>query len=341
MPNISKTPSVLAFERILNPSDASFSQKDSNSDRPVEKILSIIEKSVRGTISNRANLKGDDFKKNATLINANLQTIDTAYLDSNCDTLCIKWSLKVLPFNGTPNVCNDLEYQKAIQEIVAKYKEEFNLDELAARYAENIANGRWLWRNRLNAKNATISVKIDDIDNEKIDILQFNALSFSLAKFNSNNENLSILKQFIKEALMGKLRIFNIKAEVELGYGQEVYPSQELVLDSGSSSKNSKSKILFSVGEAAGMHSQKLGNAIRTIDTWYIKDELNADFPIAIEPYGAVTTLGKAFRIPSDKLDFYTILDNWMKSDKIPGNTQQHFIMAMLIRGGIFGESSK
>lgn len=46
------------------------------------------------------------------------------------------------------------------------------------------------------------------------------------------------------------------------------------------------------------MHSQKVGNAIRTIDTWYAEE---VAFPIAAEPYGAVTTLGTAFRQPKTK----------------------------------------
>lgn len=47
---------------------------------------------------------------------------------------------------------------------------------------------------------------------------------------------------------------------------KEVYPSEELVLDKG---KGERSKILYHVNDVAAMHSQKLGNALRTIDTWY------------------------------------------------------------------------
>ena len=52
------------------------------------------------------------------------------------------------------------------------------------------------------------------------------------------------------------------------------------------------------------MHSQKIGNAIRTIDTWYP----DAEFPIAIEPYGAVTTMGRAFRQPKQKTRFLHLI---------------------------------
>jgi len=40
------------------------------------------------------------------------------------------------------------------------------------------------------------------------------------------------------------------------------------------------------------MHSQKIGNALRTIDTWYEKSKESG--PIAIEAYGSVTPQGEA-----------------------------------------------
>lgn len=116
---------------------------------------------------------------------------------------------------------------------------------------------------------------------------------------------------------------------------QEVFPSQELVLDSNSS----KSRVLYQVAGIAGIHSQKIGNALRTIDTWHPKvDELGA---IAVEPYGSVTSRGVACRQPKEKLDFYTLLDNWVTKGMKPDVEQQHYVMAVLIRGGVFGEKSE
>ena len=87
------------------------------------------------------------------------------------------------------------------------------------------------------------------------------------------------------------------------------------------------------------MHSQKLGNALRTIDTWYL--DAAEQGPIAVEPYGSVTTQGKAYRQPSDKMDFYTLLDGWLIKDKVPAVEQQHFVLATLVRGGVFGDAGK
>ena len=89
----------------------------------------------------------------------------------------------------------------------------------------------------------------------------------------------------------------------------------------------------------AGLHSQKIGNALRTIDTWY--PDAYQFGPISVEPYGSVTNRGVAYRQPKEKVDFYTLLDNWVVKGKEPAVEQQHYIIAVLIRGGVFGESDK
>ena len=78
-------------------------------------------------------------------------------------------------------------------------------------------------------------------------------------------------------------------------------------------------------------------HALRTIDTWH--PDVAELGPIAVEPYGSVTTLGKACRKPTDKLDFYNLLDNWLLKDQAPATEQQHFVIATLIRGGVFGDA--
>jgi len=134
--------------------------------------------------------------------------------------------------------------------------------------------------------------------------------------------------------------MLEINCFVQIGKAQEVYPSEELVLDKG---KGKKSKILYSVNDIAAMHSQKLGNALRSIDTWYtdFDDAEKTAGPIAIEPYGAVTNLGKAYRTPKDKQDFYTFFDKWARGAALDRVEDEHYVMAILIRGGVFGESDK
>ena len=330
-----KTATVLAFDRSLGISDAFFWQLDSSSASPQIKPLTIDTKSVRGTISNRlkAAIANDPVKLDAEIEKSNLQTVDVAALDQDCDTLIVKWSCKVLPFTGKPSVCNDQAYQAKLQSVIESYLAGQGIAELSRRYAANIANARWLWRNRLGAEAIKLTVSLNADGSKPIAEIA-DAKALGLTKFDETNSGIDLLAKQIEKGLKGQSFVMlYVKADVKMGYGQEVYPSQELILDTG----KDKSKVLYQKSGFAGMHSQKLGNAIRTIDTWYP----DAEFPIAAEPYGAVTTLGTAFRQPKQKQDFYSLFDNWVLNDVAPDEGQQHYVMAVLIRGGGFGASGK
>ncbi len=330
------TASVLAFERKLDISDGFFWQSDSALESKKPEPVTIRAKSVRGTISNRLKnaIASDPTKLDAETEKANLQTVDVATLNNDCDTLLIKWSCKVLPFTGKPNVCNNQSYQSKLLEVVSGYIQEHGIGALSLRYAANIANARWLWRNRIGAESVQVTVTCNTGDNDGRFIFG-DAKERDLQAFSKDDDELKGLASLIDAGFRGdQFVILNVEARAKVGYGQEVYPSQELILDTG----NKKSKVLYDINGKAGMHSQKLGNAIRTIDTWYSEEVL---FPIAVEPYGAVTTLGTAFRQPKQKNDFYTLFDNWILKDQVPSIEQQHYIIAVLIRGGVFGASGK
>ncbi|GFM83543.1 CRISPR-associated protein Csy3 [Pseudomonas cichorii] len=333
-----KTASVLAFERKLDPSDALFHSGDWQSREnwtPVE----VLEKSVRGTISNRLKTKDlDPAKLDAQIEKPNLQTVDVAALPHDADTLRVSFTLRILSGTGQPSACNDTEYRDKLLATVKSYVDGNGFDELARRYAHNLANGRFLWRNRIGAEQVEVEVA-HLVDGKAASKWAFDSLTLSLRDFNTSAENtkaLGELTQLIAGGLAGKQHVLlGVTAYVRIGAGQEVFPSQELILDRSS---GTKSKTLYQVGGIAGIHSQKIGNAIRSIDTWYQEADING--PIAVEPYGSVTTQGKAYRQPrSTKDDFYTLLDGWVLKDKVPELDQQHFVIATLIRGGVFGEA--
>ncbi|HBC5673540.1 TPA: type I-F CRISPR-associated protein Csy3 [Citrobacter koseri] len=325
-----KTASVLAFERKLATSDAMMYAGNWQSDhwQPIE----IQEKAVRGTISNRLKnaISSDPAKLDAEIQKANLQRVDIAALPADADTLKVVFTLRVLGNLSTPSVCNDMAYQDALQQVIDGYINEYGFGELARRYATNLANGRFLWRNRIGAEQ--IQVNVAASGQEWI----FNSHNYSLREFEQEDASLSQLAAIIEKGLSGQEWIMlTVEAQVRLGAGQEVFPSQELVLDSNSS----KSRVLYQVSGVAGIHSQKIGNALRTVDTWHPKvEELGA---IAVEPYGSVTSRGVACRQPKDKIDFYTLLDNWVTKGMKPDAAQQHYVMAVLVRGGVFGEKSE
>ena len=46
--------------------------------------------------------------------------------------------------------------------------------------------------------------------------------------------------------------------------------------------------------------------------------------------------MGTAFRQPKQKQDFYSLFDGWILKDNKPSVENQHYVMAVLVRGGIF-----
>lgn len=335
-----KTASVLAFERKLDPSDALFHagnwvQRDTTEGW---QAVSISEKSVRGTISNRLKAKDQDpAKLDAAIENPNLQKVDVAALPSTADTLKVVFTLRVLGGTGKPSACNDADYLNKLLDTVRGYVDTQGFDELGRRYAFNLANGRFLWRNRIGAEQVKVRVAhlVGGIPQQA---WTFDALALPLRSFDAPSEShpaLEGLARLVANGLVGQQHVLlQVTAFVRIGCGQEVFPSQELILDRG---RGDKSKTLYQVNGVAGIHSQKIGNALRTIDTWYEgADEMG---PIAVEPYGSVTTQGKAYRQPKQKLDFYSLLDNWIIKDQAPPVEQQHFVIATLVRGGVFGEA--
>lgn len=309
-------PSMLAFERKLEPSDAlmtSGNWEDIESALDSWKLITPKSRTLRGTKSQYAKDNREE---------ANISEGDDAYLPLDKDTLKVSFTLRIIGNLGEPFGCNDPNFERLIQEKVDEYKPE-GLKELAHRYAHNIASGRFLWRNRVCAEDICIHIRINGGEES----LPFNASQFDLNDFESQRENNNLKK--LADAIFNGLNstndfvLLSVDAYVLLGKGQHVFPSQEMNM-------GEKKKVLFSLDGCSALHSVKVGNAIRTIDDWYD----NAEFPIAVEPFGSVTQRGQAYR--KSKTDLYTLMLAWV-NDKEISNEQKNFVLANLIRGGVFG----
>ena len=167
---------------------------------------------------------------------------------------------------------------------------------------------------------------------------RFDALAQNLRALDALSDEVKSLGSVIAEGLASGHVLLQVTAFLRVGAGQEVFPSQELILDRG---RGDKSKTLYQIGEKgqeiAAIHSQKIGNALRTIDTWY--EGAHDLGPIAVEPYGSVTTQGRPIASPSRSR---TSIPCWTIgcSGQGAAGEQQHFVMAVLIRGGVFGDAS-
>ncbi|MFI3186053.1 MAG: type I-F CRISPR-associated protein Csy3 [Methylococcaceae bacterium] len=311
-------PSVLAFSRKFEVSDALMTSGLWGTEQ-WEKIA-LHEKRNRATFS-QCGAKDEDKRK------PNLSWGDDATLPHDADTLCVSFTLKVMGRLEEPTACNEPVFEETLKTAVNAYRDTHQFKELAVRYAHNIVNGRFLWRNRVGAELITIKVKRGD------QVWVFDAYDYPLEQFTlpADGSDLAQLITVIQNALKGKgFAYLEITAFAKMGFGQHVWPSQEMVMNPP---KDKKTKFLFQLDDCAAIHSEKIGNALRTIDTWYREGEHAP--AIATEPYGSVTTKGEAYRI--SKNDFYTLLGKWMSDIDSVNPEQQHYIIATLIRGGFFG----
>lgn len=324
-----KLPSLLAFERKLEVSDAlMYSGNWNDIDNHDEwRPIPITKRQNRSTQSAFGTEDSEKKKPNPVASDS-----DDANLPMNKDSLRVNFTLRVIGNLGKPFACNDPKFEEKIIEKTTEFKgvDGRGLETLALRYAYNIANGRFLWRNRVCAEQIKVHVYFGN--EEKAEI--FNATNYSMNNFsdNANSAELTKLKDFILKGLYGGDNSFvflKVNAYSKLGVGQHVFPSQEMNM-------GEKKKVLFQLGNCAAIHNVKIGNAIRTIDNWYD----DAEFPIAVEPFGAVTQIGQAFRKSSNN-SLYGLLENWLSNEEVADN-DKNYVVANLIRGGLFqGESEK
>lgn len=334
-----KLPTVLAFDRNLEPSDGvmfSGNWKDIDNEKSWQPIP-LFDRRNRAVKSNfKQEVLENEEELQKQIAEANLSWGDDASLKHGQDTLRLSFSLRIVAGLQTPTACNNTEFESRINEVISAYVKS-NMMILAERYAYNIANGRFLWRNRVGAEQIKIRVNGKGLNG----IIEFNAYDYSLAQTTSDNAKVKHLAEAIQAGFTGEeIIILKIDAFAKLGGSQRVWPSQEMVLNA---SKGEKSRHLFSLNDVQGVdnvaavHCEKIGNALRTIDDWY-PDYEKTKKPIAIEAYGSVTQRGVAYR--SARNDFKTLLLKWLDPEKSASltDTDKHFVVAMLIRGGVFGE---
>jgi len=359
-----KLPSLLSFDRKLETSDAlMYSGKWEDVPKyPInedEKNSNLIETWKKIQISPRYNRSTQGAEGtsdvNKTAPNPVSSGNDDANLLSGNDTLKVSFTMRVIGNVGLPFACNDPDFEKAIKAKVKKFKDSTKLQTLAHRYAYNIANGRFLWRNRVCAENIEVHVFL----NKEEKPLIFKAYDFLLKGFNTKTDgtkadddsDLKKLSNYIQKGLNSKNDFVFIKVDayVNLGDQMHVYPSEEMNM-------NEKGKTLFQLDNCAALHNVKIGNAIRTIDDWYGTEnairkegktavdltlEASDVRPIAIEPFGSVTQRGAAYR--ASGIDLYTLMVNWVNEDEsneCDNYDRENYIVANLIRGGVFSKSS-
>lgn len=338
-----KLPGVLSFQRLSIITDGLFySVLEDGSRIPVK----VVRQGIRGT----QNVNGSTPKDVS-----NVQVTEFAKTNASATGVIVQFGLSFLPLSKAIFACagqGDAAQQmrEAVDGFISRSIGSAGLRDVANRYARNIFNGRWLWRNRLLGTNITVRV---NVDNGK-KVLEQDCLKTPLNDFDSFSAQEQELGGLILDCLEGnENHRFLVEAEISFGFqgAVEVFPSQNFVNNKPSgfarplykvepstikrSSRAEDFQDMQEVGLAA-LRDQKIGNAIRTIDTWY-GEYSSYGQPIPVEPLGASLDAQRFFRDKGDTS--FKIMCRINSVD--PDTDEGKFLLASLIRGGVYSESDK
>jgi CRISPR-associated protein Csy3 len=349
-------PSFLNFNRSISPSEGLMFGLKGEERIPVE----VLSRGVRGAISNYSGVyKGGNVQSSENIAkqldpkNANLQQIEVAFMPVGAERIAVDFSLVVQANSLVPSGCNDAEFYGKVKALTTAYGDKGGFEHLAERYLWNVINGRTLWRNRFASEKKT-EIEI----NGKTYV--FNVDNIDLNRFDRSEmpEGFGAVVSLIAGALAGRTAplFMNVTISGYVPKGAEVYPSQEFLPDSAAAKRSkhdgkvlSQIKVIYNGRELsqATLHSQKIGNAIRVIDEWHGQVE---EYGVtAIEAFGYVQSRNNAVRLPGEAPDIYKMLmeiedhtdtvTSSKSAETIPGDI--HYMVAMLIRGGVFSGEAK
>lgn len=143
-------PSVLAFSRKIEPSDGlmqagSWAKDLATLSAQSWQNIELHDKSNRGVKSQYG--VADDEKNQPNLVRG-----DDASVPPHLDTLKVSFTVKFLGDIATATTNNEPEFGVKLADKFKEYQEVIGFELLARRYAQNLANGRFLWRNRVGAE---------------------------------------------------------------------------------------------------------------------------------------------------------------------------------------------
>ncbi|WP_019022906.1 type I-F CRISPR-associated protein Csy3 [Thioalkalivibrio sp. ALE23] len=355
-----KLPAVLSFQRATVISHGEFFNiLEDGAETP----LTVIRHGIRGT---------QNVNKKEEHGVSNMQITESAMTDRNAIGFGIRFALRYLPIDEALHACapgkkDDEENLRNMRNHVRAFtkavKGSKGLKEVSERVATNILNGRWLWRNRSLASDLTIIVKMTNENGENVGEVTSKPAGETKLSYNNFENRPGEVKEVgekIAESLSGEGSYnFEVTARVDLGFkgSLEVHPSQNYVEGKPSGKKGGFARPLFKIGHpekpnmdesstnlndvrtmgVAAIRDQKIGNALRTIDTWYPGFEKNKK-PIPVEPQGANLEQMTCFRKQRNSSAFDIAKD---MGNLDPDSKNGMFLIAALMRGGVYGSESE
>lgn len=355
---ILKAAKVLSYSRSIEPSDGVFRAYNSNNKDDIRNVI-VEQVTVLGQHSNYvANVNSID----KTIGGNNIQTVEKALIPLGCDRLQVAFTLAVVGNSVQANGTDNATAANLMSEIAEKYADLGGYKTLASLYVTNIANASFVYRNRMFADDATVTITVKERS------ITFNPLALDavLAANTTKDEatakletavvdadDLSVqeLVEMFADALANNSNTLHMQIvyDADTQELREVYPSQEFTRNEVKNSKEDISRVLsghyVNKQKVATFHSQKLGAAIRNIDVW------NGIKTVPINPYGGDKLTQTALRGTTqvDAISFYDMMmkpKTYFKDfaeaqslEDIDGNV--HFFIATLIRGGVLQAVNK
>ena len=348
---------MLSFARSVQPSEGLFwGIRSADSRRePIE----VVERGVRGQSSE---YKTDNPGK------SNPQVVEAAFVPPGCDGVELSFSLWVTNHAANPWACDTPGVGQAYRDLVAAYAQKGGFAVLARGYVWNIANARFAWRNRFLADDMRVHVTFGHdanpliFDPARLDLLIKPGASLPTAEIlrgavQSNEAEqvarVDALLAYVEAGLRDGPQFLTVSWRARMPEAQEVFPSQEYLREEKQANAPSRvyAKLPAKLSERRGertilqasMHSQKIGAALRHIDVWHGSDGHGA---VPVNPYAGVQETGEVLRDKDTGRNFYELrkrpaalfegIENAATADDIPNEV--HFVVANLVRGGVFGE---
>ena len=334
--------SVLASERCMVTTDALMYGKkhDENKIVPIPSIA----KTHCCTKSERLALEKQDSE---ILGESNIQTIENAFLSDGNDMLHMEFNVKFLPVSiDRFTFCNHA-FAKKFNEVIKEYKEKYSFKELAHRYLLNMISCKWAYRNIIESDGFSVKISYLGVFGREekswsFDFTEFESrTSLNKSNFSYSNEAMNEIEEIIAQTFAGERRIsqFKVFADIYMGENATVYPSQ-CFAPPVKDGEQRISKILYKNNDCVALTSDKVSNAIRSIDTWYaVEDDTITKEPLPVNPYAPNKKAHFAFRAGNGD-DVYTVLDKVFEDNvslaELGDNA--HFLIANFIRGGLFGK---
>ncbi len=347
-------PSLLSFQRGFVVSDGLMFSVCSSGDSTHLEPIRVIRHGIRGVLPEKS-------KESVS----NPQRTESAKTAHNATGFEVRFAFRTLPADRLLFACSDPDFRRSVDAFIDRFFRPgvAEFDEVCLRYARNLLNGRWLWRNRILGSVSVVAKGKGDSGAE------YRGDGSRLRDFeNYTPDEERLAREVITTGLLseaGEAPVVSVTGRIDFGFeGQvEVFASQNMVTKKPNGFARSLYKVdmisrkdLLRIllvadksGEDAGefaadqidmglaaLRDQKIGNAIRVIDTWYSRyAQIGA--PISVEPNGASLEYNEILRNrPEDGKTLLSRLDSFVPGEEF--NKDAAYVIALMIRGGVFSE---